>query len=254
MTDPVLVDYSDGVVTIVINRPEAKNAVNQAVAEAIASAITTLEERDDLSVGVISGAGGTFCAGMDLKAYVAGENVLVNGRGLAGMCEVPPTKPVIAAIEGWALAGGCEIALACDMIVASNDAKFGIPEVKRGLVAGAGGLIRLPQRIPRNVANELALTGDPISAARAYELGLVNQITEPGSALSAATELARRLTPNGPLAMAATKAVLSRSSDWSTETAFEQQNLIVNPVFESEDAREGAVAFAEKRPPVWKNR
>lgn len=251
---PVLVEHRDRVMVITINRPQAKNAVNADVSAGVAAAVDELEARDDLSVGVITGAGGTFCAGMDLKAFLTGEDVMAGGRGLAGICEKPPAKPMIAAVEGWALAGGCEVVLACDVVVASRDAKFGIPEVKRGLVAGAGGLIRLPRRIPQNVANELALTGDPMTAEAAERYGLVNRLTDPGGALDGALELAARMTANGPLAMAATKRILAEQADWSTDEAFEKQMELLGPVFGSEDAQEGARAFAEKRAPEWKNR
>jgi len=178
VADEVLVEHDDRVAIITINRPHARNAINQAVSVAMAEALEELDERADLTVGIITGAGGTFSSGMDLKAFLAGENVRAEGKGLAGLTQAPPRKPLIAAVEGWALAGGCEIALACDLIVAANDAKFGIPEVKRGLVAGAGGLIRLPRRIPAGIAMELALTGDPLPSADAYRLGLVNAAVE----------------------------------------------------------------------------
>ena len=233
---------------ITIDRPEARNAVNLTVAEGIAAGLERLDTDDDLRVGILTGAGGTFCAGMDLKAFVAGERPYVAGRGFAGIVQGPPRKPIIAAIEGWALAGGFEIALACDLIVAARDARFGIPEVKRGLVAAGGALIRLPRRIPYHVAMELALTGDPIGAERAYELGIASRLTEPGEALAAARELAATIAANGPLAIDATKRILVADEDW------ERAGAISGPVSESEDAREGARAFAEKRAPVWRGR
>ena len=193
MADEVIVEYADRIAVITINRPHARNAVNHAVSALMAQALDELDRRDDLTVGIITGAGGSFCSGMDLKAFLAGENVIIEGRGLAGLTQAPPRKPLIAAVEGWALAGGCEVALACDLIVAANDAKFGIPEVKRGLVAAAGGLIRLPRRIPAGIAMELALTGDPLPATDAHRLGLVNTLTEPGGALDGARELAARI-------------------------------------------------------------
>jgi enoyl-CoA hydratase len=161
---------------------------------------------------------------------------------------------LIAAIEGWALAGGCEIALACDLIVAAEDAKFGLPEVKRSLVAGAGGLIRLPRRIPSAIAMQLALTGDPLPAVDAYRIGLINQLTAPGQALTAAKALAAKIAANGPLAVAATKQIISQSADWTMDEAWAKQEAIMRPVFQSQDATEGATAFAEKRTPVWKGR
>jgi enoyl-CoA hydratase len=235
---------------ITISRPEARNAVNLAVAEGIAAALERLDSDDALRVGILTGAGGTFCAGMDLKAFVAGERPYVEGRGFAGIVQGPPRKPLIAAVEGWAVAGGFEIALACDLIVAARDARFGIPEVKRSLVAAGGALIRLPRRIPFHAAMDLALTGDPISAERAYELGLIARLAPPGEALAAARELAATIVANGPLAIDATKRILTADED----DAWERQAAIAGPVFASEDAREGARAFAEKRPPVWRGR
>ena len=253
MSDDVVVEYDDSTIIITINRPSAKNAINRAVTDGVAAAIEELESRDDLTVGILTGAGGTFSAGMDLRAFLAGED-LEHPRGLAGITISPPRKPLIAAVEGWALAGGCEIALAADLIVAASDAKFGIPEVKRSLVAGGGGLLRLPRRIPPAIAMEIALTGDPLTAEQAHRYGLVNQLTEPGGALAAAKALAARITANGPLAVAATKEIVSHALDWTIEEGFTKQNPIMRPVFESEDAREGATAFTEKRAPVWKGR
>ncbi|MGW6359094.1 crotonase/enoyl-CoA hydratase family protein [Streptomyces sp. NPDC055092] len=252
MADEVLVEHADGVTVITINRPQARNAVNRAVSEGVAAALDEFESRKDLTAAVITGAGGTFCSGMDLKAFLAGEDVVVEGRGLAGITAAPPRKPVIAAVEGYALAGGCEVVLACDLVVAAEDAKFGIPEVKRGLVAGAGGLLRLPTRIPYAVAMELALTGDFLTAPDAHRYGLVNKVTAPGKALDGARELAARIAANGPLAVAATKEIIVASADWTSDVAFQKQHEIMAPVFTSADAREGAQAFAEKRPPVWK--
>jgi enoyl-CoA hydratase len=240
---------ADGAILVVtIDRPEARNAVNLAVAEGIAAALERLDGDPALRAGVLTGAGGTFCAGMDLKAFVAGERPHVEGRGFAGIVQGPPRKPLIAAVEGWALAGGFEVALACDLIVAARDAHFGIPEVKRGLVAAGGALIRLPRRIPYHVAMELALTGDPIGAERAFAVGIVSRLVEPGEALGAAVELAGVIAANGPLAVDATKRILAADE----AGAWERQAEITAPVFASEDAREGARAFAEKRPPVWR--
>jgi enoyl-CoA hydratase len=254
MADEVLVERADRIAVITINRPHARNAVNRAVSAQLAEALDELDQRDDLTVGIITGAGGTFSAGMDLKAFLAGENVLIEGKGFAGFTQAPPRKPLIAAVEGWALAGGCEIALACDLIVAADDAKFGIPEVKRGLVAAAGGLIRLPRRIPAGIAMELALTGDPLPAADAHRLGLVNALTPPGGALDGARALAARIAANGPLAVAAAKQIIAQQHDWDMADAWALQEPITRPVFGSEDAREGARAFAEKRAPVWTGR
>jgi enoyl-CoA hydratase len=254
VTDVVQIDDADGVIVITINRPAARNAVNAEVARGVATALDALDTRDDLTVGVITGGGGTFCAGMDLKAFVTGESPSIPGRGFAGLTEAPPVKPLIAAVEGYALAGGCEIALACDLVVAADTAKFGIPEVKRGLVAAAGGLLRLPRRIPYQVAMELALTGAFLDARRAYDLGLVNRLTEPGDALAAARELAAAIAANGPLAVRATKHIVSHADEWPVAEFWDRQQAVVAPVFTSADAREGAVAFAEKRPPRWTGR
>jgi enoyl-CoA hydratase len=245
----------DGEVLVVtIARPEARNAVNLAVAEGIAAALDELDRDDALRAAVLTGAGGTFCAGMDLKAFVAGEHPFVPGRGFAGIVERPPEKPIVAAVEGWALAGGFEVALACDLIVASREARFGIPEVKRGLVAAGGGLLRLPARIPYHLAMELALTGEPIGAERAHSAGLVSRLTEPGGSLGAALELARAVAANGPLAVAASKRILVEAPGWPADEVWTRQQAISGPVFASEDAREGATAFAEKRPPEWRGR
>lgn len=252
MGDAVLVEQRDRALIITINRPEARNAVDATVAQGVAAAVDELESNKDLSIGVLTGAGGTFSAGMDLKAFLRGENVTIEGRGLAGLTEAPPAKPLIAAVEGFALAGGCELVLSCDLVVASEEAAFGIPEVKRGLVAGAGGLLRLPTRIPRQIAMEIALTGDRFSAADAHRYGLVNRLAEPGQALSGALELADRITANAPLALRATKEIITRSADWTSDEAFTRQLEIMAPVFASADAQEGAKAFAEKRDPVWR--
>ena len=252
MPDEVLVDVDDGVAVITINRPEARNAVNEAVARGIAAAIDELDPRRDVSALVLTGAGGTFCAGMDLKGFLAGENSMAGGRGFGGITQRPPATPVVAAVEGYALAGGFEIALACDLIVASEEATFGLPEVTRGLVAGAGGLLRLPRQIPYHIALEIALTGDRFPAARLHAAGLVNRLVPPGEALAEARELAGRIGRNAPLALAATKRIVTESADWPQAEAFDRQGEIAGPVFTSADAIEGAAAFAEKRPPVWR--
>src|SRR3954452_5156455 len=189
MPDPVSTRREGEVLVITIERPEARNAINAAVAEGIGRALDTLDGDAALRAGVLTGAGGVFSAGMDLKAFVAGESPHYGDRGVAGIVRRPPEKPLIAAVEGWALAGGFEVALACDLIVASREARFGIPEVKRGLVAAGGGLLRLPSRIPYHLAMELALTGDPIDAERAAAVGLVSRVTAPGGALEEALGL-----------------------------------------------------------------
>jgi enoyl-CoA hydratase len=252
--DAVLTERRGGVLLITLNRPDARNAVNLAVAEGIARALDELDADRELTVGVLTGAGGGFCSGMDLKAFVTGERPWVGDRGFAGIVQRASRKPLIAAIEGFAVAGGFEVALACDLIVAARGAKLGVPEVKRSLVAAAGALLRLPRRMPYGIAMELALTGDPITAERAYELGVVNRLTEPGAAVEAALELAATIARNGPLAVDATKAILQRQFDWSEEEFWARQGDLAGPVFGSDDAREGAIAFSEKRDPVWQGR
>ena len=255
MSEPaVLTERRDGVLVITLNRPDARNAVNAALAEGVGAALDELDADDELRVGVLTGAGKGFSSGMDLKAFVAGERSYVEGRGFAGITRRSSRKPLIAAIEGFAVAGGFEIALSCDLIVASKGARLGIPEVKRSLVAAAGALFRLPRRIPYHLAMELALTGDPIDAERGHELGLVNRLAEPGAALEAALELAGDIVKNGPLALIASKEIIQGSRDWTEEESWEKQGPIAGPVMGSEDAREGATAFAEKRDPVWKSR
>src|SRR3954465_10081833 len=250
----VLVERDGRIQVITLNRPDARNAVNGALAQGVASALDELDEDDSLSVGGITGAGGGFCAGMDLKAFVRGEVPYVGDRGFAGIAQRGSTKPLIAAVEGFAVAGGLEVALACDLIVAGRSAKLGIPEVKRSLVAAGGALLRLPRRIPEGAAMELALTGDPITAERGHELGLVNRLAADGGALDAALDLARTIAKNGPLALAATKKVMQERHGWPEEEFWQRQGEITGPVFTSEDAREGATAFAEKRAPEWKGR
>ncbi|MGI8595423.1 MAG: crotonase/enoyl-CoA hydratase family protein [Solirubrobacteraceae bacterium] len=250
----VLTERRDEVLVITINRPEARNAVNLAVAEGISAALDELDRSAELRAGVLTGAGRSFSAGMDLKAFTQGERPWAGDRGFAGIVQRPPRTPIVAAIEGFAVAGGLEMALACDLIVAASNARVGVPEVKRGLVAAGGALLRLPCRIPYHVAMELALTGELIDAERAAQLGLVNRIVDPGAALDAALELAATVAGNGPLAVDASKRVIVESPGWSEAEAWDKQGEIVGPVFVSEDAREGATAFAEKRDPQWKGR
>ncbi len=252
--DPVLTERRGGVLLITLNRPDARNAINLDVAEGIAAALEELDADDTLSVGVLTGAGKGFSAGMDLKAFVSGKRPWVEGRGFAGIVRRSSRKPLIAAVEGFAVAGGLEVALACDLIVASTGTRLGIPEVKRSLVAAGGALLRLPARIPYGIAMELALTGDTIDAERAYELGLVNRVTEPGGAVEGALELAAAIAVNAPLALVASKEVLESQRDWPSEEFWDRQEAITESVFSSEDAIEGSTAFAEKRAPVWKGR
>jgi enoyl-CoA hydratase len=254
LSEPVLAERRGDVLLITLNRPEVRNSVNAALAAGVAGALDELDADEELSVGVLTGAGGFFCAGMDLGAFVKGESPWFGDRGFAGIAQRASRKPLIAAIEGFAVAGGMEIALACDLIVAAKGAKLGIPEAKRSLVAAGGALLRLPRRIPYHVAMELALTGDPIDADRAAELGLVNRLAEPGEALAGALALAEQIAPNAPLALAGSKRILVEAPGWPLERQWERQAEIAAPVRESEDAREGARAFAEKRAARWQGR
>jgi enoyl-CoA hydratase len=212
-----------------------------------------LDSDPALRVGVISGVGGGFCAGMDLKAYLRGEKPTTE-RGFGGLTRKPPEKPLIAAIEGFAVAGGLELALSCDLIVAARGAKLGVPEVKRGLVAAAGGLMRLPRRIPYHVAMYLAITGQSITAERAYEIGLVNELCDRGHALVQAQALAQMIVRNAPIAVRASKAIVRDALDLDEADGWELQDRLGLPPLYTEDAQEGARAFAEKRAPVWKGR
>jgi enoyl-CoA hydratase len=252
MADAVLTECSDGIAVITINRPEARNAINGEVARGLAAAVEEFDGSGDVRVLILTGAGGTFSAGMDLKGFLAGESPNVEGRGFGGIAERPPAKPVIAAVEGYALAGGFEIALSCDLIVASEAARFGLPEVRRGLVAGAGGLLRLPRRVPYHLAMEIALTGEHFTAERLLQAGLVSSVVGVGEALAGARELAARVAQGAPLAVTASKRVIVESADWASGEAFARQGEVIGPVFVSADAMEGAAAFAEKRAPVWR--
>jgi enoyl-CoA hydratase len=252
MADAVLTECSDGIAVITINRPEARNAINGEVARGLAAAVEEFDGSGDVRVLILTGAGGTFSAGMDLKGFLAGESPNVEGRGFGGIAERPPAKPVIAAVEGYALAGGFEIALSCDLIVASEAARFGLPEVRRGLVAGAGGLLRLPRRVPYHLAMEIALTGEHFTAERLRQAGLVSSVVGVGEALAGARELAARVAQGAPLAVTASKRVIVESADWASGEAFARQGEVIGPVFVSADAMEGAAAFAQKRAPVWR--
>src|SRR3954470_23604916 len=254
MTEAVLTEERDGVLVVTINRPEVRNAINGDVARGIAAALDRLDEEDGLRVGMLTGSGGFFSSGMDLKGFLAGGVPIIEGRGLGGLTERPPRKPLIAAVEGYALAAGFELVLGCDLVVAGEVARFGVPEVKRGLVAGAGAAVHLPQRIPPAIALEMLLTGDPIEAARAASLGLLNRVVPDGTAVDAAVELARTIAANGPLAVAVTKQIALSAPGWSLSERWRKQGELMGPVFSSEDAQEGARAFAEKRAPVWKGR
>lgn len=250
----VLVTQEENILVITIDRPAVRNAIDHRTSQALADAMDRLDNDPTVAVGILTGAGGHFCSGMDLKAFVNGERIELPGRGLGGMIETPPLKPIIAAVEGYALAGGFEIALACDLLVASENAVFGLPEVKRGLIAGSGGLIRLPQKIPRQIAMQYALTGDLMTASDARQWGLVNELTSAGQALAAAKVWAQKIAANGPVAVKMAKHVMSQSVYWSIDELWTKQNQVLETVIQSKDAREGAMAFNEKRTPVWAGR
>ena len=251
MTDEVLVDHLDGLVVITINRPQVRNAVNRAVSYGVCEAIDEMERRPDLRLAILTGAGGNFCAGMDLKAFSQGEITRVEGRGILGIAYTPPKKPLIAAVEGYALAGGFEAVLACDLLVASRTAMFGLPEAKRGLAAAAGGLLRLPRLIPPRLAMEMALTGEMVSAQRLAQYGLVNALVEPGQALIEAKRLAGLILANAPMSVALSKQVIVEQLDWPLDEMFARQDALLGHVLRSADAQEGARAFIDKRPARW---
>jgi enoyl-CoA hydratase len=252
MAEPVTVERRGHVQVITISRPEVRNALNGAAARALAAAADELDADGDLRAGVLTGTGGAFCTGMDLKAYLKGDKPNIEGRGFGGITTTPPRKPLIAAVEGYALAGGFELMLACDLVVAGESSKFGVPEVKRALVAGGGAALLLPRRIPYTAAMELLLTGELIDAGRAAALGLVNRLVPDGAALDAALRLAEVIAANGPLAVAVTKQIARAQADWTLTEGFQRQAELYKPVFDSQDAREGAAAFVEKREPVWR--
>lgn len=254
MTEEVLVTVEDGIQIITINRPESRNAMTLVAAKLIAAALDELDARDDLRIGILTGAGSSFCAGMDLKGFLRGERPSLPDRGFGGLTKRPPKKPLIAAVEGYALAGGFELVMACDLVVAAENAQFGVPEVKRGLAATAGGLVRLPRQLPYRVAMELILTGDMFPAPRAHACGLVNRLTKPGEALAEAKKLAQSIAVNGPLSVAASKRVVVESQDWPADELWERQAALTEHIFSSADAREGSAAFAEKRKPVWQGK
>jgi enoyl-CoA hydratase len=247
----VLTERRGRILVITLNRPEQRNAIDLALSEGLGAAVDELDADPDLAVAVLTGAGRGFCSGMDLGAFASGEYTLDPSGGFARICRRRPRKPVVAAVEGFAVAGGLELALVADLLVVAEDAKLGIPEVKLALVAASGALRRLPERVPVGLAMEMALTGDPVSGRRAHETGLANVVTEPGGALDAAIELAGRIADNGPLGVAASKAILRDQATWDEAEFWVRQDAISGPVLESEDAKEGATAFKERRPPVW---
>ena len=252
MSDEVLVEHDDGLVIVTINRPEQRNAVNRSVSYAVCEAIDEMDRNPALRVGILTGAGGHFCSGMDLKAFLRGEVTRVEGRGILGLARTPPVKPLIAAVEGYCLAGGFESMLCCDLAVVARNAQFGLPEAKRGLAAAAGGLMRLPRLLPQRIAMEMALTGDMYDSERLAAYGLFNAVVEPGQALNDARQLARRIMAKAPLSVAASTRELVEQRDWPIAEMFERQEPITAPVLASQDAREGAAAFSQRRPPQWR--
>lgn len=252
--DSLLTERHGGVLQITLNRPAQRNAVDRALSLRLAEAMDELDDDPELHVCVLTGAGGHFSAGMDLKAFATGESIEVQGRGIGGLTRTGPRKPVVAAIEGYALAGGFEMALACDILIASESAVFGFPEVRRGLIAGSGGLIRLTRRIPYAIAAECAYTGRRVSAEEASRWGVVNRVVPEGEALAQALDLAAQIAQNSPFAVTASKAVLRAASELSEPDAWWVQDATLARVFRSEDAREGADSFVEKREPNWTGR
>ncbi|MEU4689280.1 crotonase/enoyl-CoA hydratase family protein [Actinoplanes sp. NPDC023714] len=249
---PLVVEWHGPVTVFRLNRPSVRNAVDLATARALERAVDAFEADPGARVAVLTGSDTTFCSGMDLKAAARGEYPVTEGRGLLGITSRPPAKPLIAAVEGAALAGGCELALAADLIVAAEDARFGIPEVKRGLIAAAGGVLRLARSLPRSTALEMALTGAPLPARRLHDLGLINRITPPGKALATALEIAQEIAANAPLAVQLSKRIVDEHRDWTTAESFDRLSDFAGEVIGSADAREGIRAFAEGRAPQWK--
>jgi acetyl-CoA C-acetyltransferase len=252
--DLIRSDRRGHVLVLTINRPAVRNAFDLATALALEKCVDEFDADATLRAAVLTGGEEVFSAGVDLKAAASGERPRTTRRGWFGFIEVPPEKPVIAAVEGPALAGGCELALACDLIVASQTSSFGLPEVRRGLIASAGGLIRLPRRLPRAVAAEMALTGDAQPAERLYSLGLINRICAPKTALAQALELAERIAANAPVSVLATKHILALTEALPEHRAWIEQQSDIERVRASEDYREGLIAFREKRPPRWQGR
>jgi enoyl-CoA hydratase len=254
MANEILRERRGHVEVLTINRPEARNAINRATAIALGDALDDCETDDDVWVVVLTGADDkAFSAGMDLKAFANGEFPITD-KGFGGITQRDFPKPLIAAANGSALAGGFEILISCDMVVAADHAKFGIPEAARGLVAGGGGLIRLPKRIPLAVAYEMALTAEPITAQRAYELGLVNRVVPGAQVLDEAIALAERIAKNAPLAVRTSKDVMKKSRELSEEESWALNGDAFGMIGRSADALEGAIAFAEKREPNWQGK
>jgi len=251
MTQPLKTEVRDKVLIITLNRPEAMNAINQALAELLAQSLDRLDNDDNLSVGILTGVGKGFCAGMDLKEFLSQGEPLIGDRGFGGMTAQASKKPLICAIEGFALAGGLELALASDLIVASKGSKLGIPEVSVGLFANAGAMVRLPRMLPYGRAMKMALTGEPILAEEAFEHGMVAELCERGEALNTAFELAGKIARHAPLALMASKHLIKEMQGRTEAEYWSYQTTMVDLVFNSADGKEGAAAFAEKRVPTW---
>jgi enoyl-CoA hydratase len=254
LSSPVLTEARADVLVVTLDRPRVRNAIDLETIDGLETALDRLDGDPALRAGVLTGASGTFCAGMDLKAFAAVQDDSVAENALARIVRRTTRRPLIAAVEGFAVGGGCELALACDLIVAASDASFGLPEVRHSLVPSGGGLLRLPRRLPFGLAMEMALTGAMMGADRAFEHGLVNRLVAPGAALDAALALAAEVAANGPLALTAIKALVWGQLDQTSEQYWAAQDRVLPAVNSSHDAREGVRAFTEKRAPVWEGR
>ena len=250
----VLLDVTDGIATVTMNRPQCRNALNGSLCEALAQAFADIVSRDDIKVGIITGSGSSFCSGMDLKAFARGENISSRGLPMGVDQRIDIDKPMIAAVEGYAIAAGFELLGFCDIVVAGRSAKFGLSEVKRGLIPAGGGLLWLARQAPARLVNEWILTGDEIDADTLLRHGVINRICDDHQALNVARDMALRISANGPLALAACKRILRESPNWTVREMFERQQPSVEAIFASADAREGATAFAQKRLPAWQGR
>jgi len=256
MSEVVTLERRGNIALVTLNRPEARNAISPEVSQTMAGLLDDIEADDQLRAVVLTGAGPVFSAGADLKVVAQGGAAdIARGKGgFAGIVSRDFPKPIIAAVNGAALAGGFEIVLACDLVVAADTARFGIPEVQRGLMAAAGGLIRLPKRVPLAIALELAMTGDPIDADRALALGLVNRVVAQDRVVEEAGALAERIGQNSPIAVRQSRRLVREAAELPEAEGWRRTNELMVEVFGSGDAVEGATAFAEKRPPVWKSK
>ncbi|CAG2160136.1 crotonase/enoyl-CoA hydratase family protein [Cupriavidus numazuensis] len=250
----VLTERRGPLLIVTLNRPHVKNCCDAATAEQMSAAMDLLDDDPSLFIGILTGSGGNFSTGADLKAAARGERATTDDRGGFGLFRRPPRKPLIAAVEGYAVGGGLELCLSCDLVVAARDARMGLPEVRHSVVAVGGGLFRLPRRIPYHLAMELALSGELRDAPFFHQHGLVNRLAEPGAALQDAIAMAEQLLVNAPLALSASKEIMQRSADWTEEEAWRLQVPIAARAIDSEDRREGLAAFAEKRKPTWSGR